>query len=396
MDRRRFNNYLTIVSIVVIILQSLSCNQNKSKTTVNQVFNDYSVDSLMSEVEYAKGFDIYTVGHLKKLVIYNPQNLDKVLNTYYLTDSEYFHTYQPSAKLLQLPLDSVAVFSATQLNAFSKLHLIDRVIAVSESNYIHNKQVVNRLHNGSIVELAGNGNFYLEKTFEVNPSVIFYSPYNFSQKHPLAATKITMIPFFDFMESDPIGRAEWIKFTALFFNKSKEANIIFDTIVSQYNNYKKLAKNVTYKPTVFSDKYFGGQWFVPGGRSYIAQLFKDAGADYLWENNTSKGSVNLDFEVVFAKAADADYWRIVGNYPNGFTYDKLTAENELYANFKAFKEHNVIFCDSKKTGYFETGTLEPQILLSDLILAFHPELLKNHKPKYYQHQVDLNSANSFK
>ena len=369
--------------LLIIIIQATSCSQKNNTESISGLFDNYSDKELKSLVKFADGFDVFEVENIKKLVIYNPQNTEDILATYYLADSAYFHDFPSSSELIETPLDSVAVFSATQLNAFSKLSILDKVIAISESEYIRNP-IVKELHNsGQLIELAGNGNFYLERTLEVNPRIIFYSPYNMAQKHPLAATEITMIPFFDFMESDPLGRAEWIKFTALFFGKEKEADKIFDTIVSKYNEYKELALGAIRKPTVFSDKYYSGQWFVSGGKSYIAQLFNDAGADYLWKDNQSTGSVNLDFEVVYNKAHNADFWRIVGTYEDGFSYDKLAAENELYNHFKAFKDKNVIFCDSKRSSYFETGTLEPHLLLADLIHAFHPELLVGYKAKYY-------------
>jgi len=374
--------------IALMVLQSISCVRDEKLSDIHQFFENISDSTLVSSVVYATGFDIYEVDNIKKLVIYNPQDLNEILSTYYLADSLYYIEYQPSSMFLQLPLDSVAVFSATQLNAFSKLDILNRVVAISESEYINNPTIKKLYQDGKIVDLANNGNFYLEKTLDLDPNVIFYSPYNFSQKHPLAVTNITMIPFFDFMESNPLGRAEWIKFTALFFNRQSEADIIFDSIVINYNNYKEIASKADSSPTVFSDKYFSGQWFMSGGSSYIAQLFNDAGANYLWKNNKSTGSINLDFEVVFNKAHDADFWRIVGTYPDGFSYEKLGNENNLYKNFDAFKNKKVIFCDSKNSTYFETGTLEPHLLLADLLFAFHPELLDGYKPKYYNLMID--------
>ena len=368
---------------LILAIQFTACSRKDNTVTVSELFDNHTGTELVSSVVYADGFDIYEVGNVKKLVIYNPRNTSEILSAYYFTDSVYYQKYPLSSDFFLTPVDSVAVFSATQLNAFSKLNILDNVCAISESGYIQNPRIIERYENGQLVELAGNGNFYLERTLEVNPNIIFYSPYNMAQKHPLAATELTMIPFFDFMESSPLGRAEWIKFTALFFSKDNEANSIFDTIVSSYNMYKKLASETIIKPTVFSDKYYSGQWFVSGGNSYVAQLFKDAGASYLWKNNQNTGSINLDFEVVYNKAHDADFWRIVGTYPNGFSYEKLLAENDLYSNFKAFKDKKVIFCDSKKSTYFETGTLEPHLLLADFIYVFHPNLLEDYKPKYY-------------
>ncbi len=380
---RRLVNTFIVSVVVMVIIFGASCSQKDNTVSVSRLFDNHDEGQLVSSILYADGFDIYEVDNIKKLVIYNPRNNNEILATYFFVDSANHSDYQPSPEILITPLDSVAVFSATQLNAFSKLCILDQIIAISESEYIQNPDIKKKYENGKLVNLAGNGNFYLEKTLEVNPKIIFYSPYNMAQKHPLAATKITMIPFFDFMESNPLGRAEWIKFTALFFNKEREANHIFDTIVDSYNKYRVLALDVKNKPTVFSDKYYSGQWFVSGGSSYIAQLFNDAGADYLWKDDKNTGSVNLDFEVVYNIAHNADFWRIVGTYPDGFSYDRLAAENDLYINFKAFADKKVIFCDSKKSSYFETGTLEPHLLLADLIHAFHPTLVPDYNPKYY-------------
>jgi len=383
MKTNKVSNILIISLLIATTIVMTFCQRPDTKSSVEDYFTKSDV-KLQSKVRFANGFDIYHHKGISRLVIYNPWNKGEVMKTYYFMDMDRKKEFQSKENILTYPIDSVAVFSATQLNAFSKLGLLDKVIAISESEYIQNKEVKNRADKGRIVNLASNGNFFLEKTLELNPEIIYYSPWNIAQKHPLAETQITMIPFFDFMEQDPLGRAEWIKFTALFFQREHEANSIFDTIVNKYNYYKDLASEVEERPTVFSDKYFNGQWFVPGGKSYISRLFSDSGADYLWKDNTNNASFNLDFEVVYNKAHNTDFWRIVGSYPDGFSYDNLGAENSLYQNFDAFKNHKVIFCDSKKTTYFETGTLEPHIVLGDLIYAFHPELLENYVPVYYR------------
>jgi iron complex transport system substrate-binding protein len=145
-----------------------------------------------------------------------------------------------------------------------------------------------------------------------------------------------------------------------------------------------LASETKTKPTVFSDKYFNGQWYVPGGQSYISRLFSDAGADYLWSDDPHYSSFPLDYEVVFGKAHDADFWRIVGSYGDTPTYAGLEAENGLYKHFKAFQDRKVIYCNARESAYFETSPLEPQLILGDLIKAFHPELLPDYTPKYYK------------
>ena len=234
------------------------------------------------------------------------------------------------------------------------------------------------------MELGANNHFFIEKIISTHPDYIFYSPYKLTADHPLKATGITLIPFFDYHEHTPLGRAEWIKFTAAFFDAEARADTIFNNIEQQYIYYSSLTDSLTSKPTVFSDKYFNGQWYVPGGKSYIAALFKDAGADYIWKDDPHTGSFPLDYEVVYNKAHDADFWRIVGSYGDIGSYEALEEENALYRNFKAFKMKHVIWCDAQQTAYFETSSLEPQLVLADLIFAFHPELLPGYQPKYYE------------
>ena len=122
---------------------------------------------------------------------------------------------------------------------------------------------------------------------------------------------------------------------------------------------------------------------MAGGQSYIATLFKDAGADYLWKDDTHNASFPLDYETVFSKAHNADFWRIVLSFDDKPSYDKLATENELYTHFAAFKNRKVIWCDAQKTAYFEKSSLEPHIVLADFIKVFHPQLLPDYEPEYY-------------
>ncbi|MBT4062303.1 MAG: ABC transporter substrate-binding protein [Lentimicrobiaceae bacterium] len=373
-----FNIFFYILSIIIV---SISCDPPVKVDSIDDLFSNIDV-SEESLVEYAIGFDVLNVDNNYKLIIYNPDDRSLVLACYYFVADR---SISDNKTVFAETIDSVAVFSATQLNAYSKLNVLDKVVAISESDFIRNEEVLELFEKGKIVNLANNGNFFLEKALEIHPSIVFYSPYNLAQKHPLAETNLTMIPFFDFKETDPLGRAEWIKFTGLFFNKQRQADSIFNIIKTEYNKYKSLTSDITNVPTVFSDKYYSGQWFVPGGRSYIARLFEDAGAEYIWKENTNTASFNIDFETVYHHANDADFWRIIGYYDNdGFSYEKLAMENELYQNFDAFNNKNVVFCDSKSTSYFERGALEPHVILADLIFAFHPELLPEYSPIYYK------------
>ena len=372
--------------LLLFLFSVLGCARRQQKPEIASVFDAVPDSTLVSRVKYAKGFDLYEKDGIKKLVIHHPEIPGKEIAVFYIADSAVLKEYDPGEthNVIAENSDRVAVFSATQLNAFDRLSLLGHVIGITEAGYINNEQVKEMLKKGEVTDLGANNHYFIEKIMSLHPDYIFYSPYKLTAEHPLDVTGIPLIPFFDFHEHTPLGRAEWIRFTAAFFGKDARADSIFKMIEQQYGYYRSLTDSLTSRPTVFSDKYFNGQWYVPGGKSYIAALFRDAGADYLWKDDTHTGSIPLDYEVVFSKAHDADFWRIVGSYGDKPSYEALKEENSLYANFKAFKIKHVLWCDAQKTAYFERSSLEPQLVLADLIYAFHPELLPGYHPKYYE------------
>ena len=375
--------YIQFAFPFILLILFSSCQFNKPKPEIAEYFSDLTGDSLSSSISIARGFDLYHWEGIDKVVVYHPELLELVIGEYYITSEEIAAQFNESENTFTRNSDSVAVFSATQLNAFDKLGILDKIVGVSEAEYIINEAVKDKINNGEVVELAGSGNYFVERTITVNPQLIFFSPYKVTDSHALDVTGIPLIPFFDYFETDPLGRAEWIKFTAVFFGKTDQANEFFTDVVKEYTRLRSLTLNEVVRPTIFSDKYFNGQWYIPGGQSYIARLFKDAGAHYLWRDDQHTASFPLDYEVVFGMANDADFWRIVGSYGDTPSYAGLEEENGLYKHFKAFQDKHVIYCNARESAYFENSPLEPHLILADLIYIFHPHLLPGHQPAYY-------------
>ena len=193
-----------------------------------------------------------------------------------------------------------------------------------------------------------------------------------------------LIPHLGYKELDPLGQAEWVKFVAMFIGKEKEANDLFDGIAKRYLDLKELAQKTTTRPTIFSGEMHGGNWFAVGGKNHLAQLFRDAGADYIL-NNEETGGTPIEYEQMYAIAANADYWRILNSFPGDFSYEALKKSEPRNALFKAFKEKHVIYCNMKKTPYYEVTPMQPDVLLQDMVAIFHPELLPNdYQPRYYR------------
>ncbi len=358
----RLSGMVRIVAFAVFLLQGLILHAQSGSPAV----------------KYAKGFEIRKENEKTIVTVKNPWKEGSVMASYTLVQGI------AGENEISIPMDNIAVLSATQLNGIEKLNKLEAVTGISEAGYIQNEKVKELLLSGKIIELAAGGAYFTEKILKINPSAIFYSPYESSRPVPAALHTIPFIPYLDYMEPDPLGRAEWIKFTAVFLGKEKEADSIFKFIEREYLKLKKLAATVKERPSVFSGKYFNGQWFVAGGKSYIARLFEDAGARYVFRYINKEAGIPLDFETVWTKARNAGFWRITGGFGANPSYKTIEAENYRYALFKAFKTHHILYCDPQTTAYFEKSPLTPHLILADFIKAFHPRLLPGYKPVYYK------------
>ena len=159
---------------------------------------------------------------------------------------------------------------------------------------------------------------------------------------------------------------------------------MFAGIKSRYDAVRALTDSVKERPTVFSGEMHGGNWYAVGGRNHLAQLFRDAGAEYVIKDENT-GGVNLEFEEMYEKAANADYWRILNSYPDEFSYDALKASEPRNELFKAFKQKHVVYCNMKMTPYYELAPVQPDVLLKDLVAVFHPELVEtDYQPEFYR------------
>ena len=191
-------------------------------------------------------------------------------------------------------------------------------------------------------------------------------------------------PHLGYQELDPLGQAEWIKFIGMFIGKEKEANEVFAGIEQRYNDLKAKASAAMTRPTVFSGEMHYGTWHAVGGKNYLAQIFRDAGADYVIQDEETAGE-NLEFEKMYALAANADYWRILNSFPGDFSYEALKSSEPRNELFKAFKEKKVIYCNMKQQPYYEITPVQPDVLLKDFVAIFHPELVEaDYQPTYYK------------
>lgn len=293
--------------------------------------------------------------------------------------------------VIEVPVDSIVSFSTTYLPQLESLGLVDRLVGIDSALWTTTEAVRARISAGDVVEVGSGSTVNVEAILDLEPGLIMAYSIGMPEydTHPvLEEAGLPVVLNGDFVEQDPLGRSEWIKFLALFFNEDGAAQAHFTQIAQEYNEVAALAANVEEQPTVLLSSVYNGTWWMAGGESYMARLLADAGADYLWADAGSVGSEPVDFETVLDEAAEADYWVNPDN-SFWFTPEDVLASDERYAEFAALQagnlyNNNAIVNENGGNAFYESGAANPQIILKDLVKIFHPDLLPEHGLVYYR------------
>lgn len=285
---------------------------------------------------------------------------------------------------LEVPVQRIVCMTSLQLSNFICLDELDRVAGITSTRHLFNPEMKRRLADGRTQKIGIEGNFDNEVILALDPDLILISPFKRGGYEALKGVDIPLVPHLGYKEMTPLGQAEWIKFVGLLTGQEEKANTLFAGIEQRYNAWKTLAGDVAERPVVLSGELHGGNWYVGGGRSFLAQIFHDAGGAYFLPDDENSGGLNLDFETVYSQTAHAQYWRIVNSYAGTFSYDALRAEDARYADLFAFRNRGVIYCNMREKPFYENMPVQPDVVLADLIHIFHPELLPDHQPVFYE------------
>jgi len=357
--------------------------------------SSFSLNGLKPDttVKYAKRFSIAHGGNFKVVYLMgNRNNFDTTAIFILGHNKEEVKLIPPGASFIQVPCRKMAVLSSIYASMMAELGEVNGIAAIDNMDYVNNNSIIEKHKKTPLPEIARTPQVDIEKTVRVAPDIIFTFGMG-DGKDVDEKLKLTGIPVaisVDHLEGSPLARAEWIKFFAAFVERDHEADSIFRLVERNYTRLKKLGEGSEKKPTVFNETKFGDTWYMPGGRSYIATLLEDAGANYLWRNDSSAGSLPLSFEQVFAKARDADFWI---NLSTITSRKELAGYEDRYTMFKAFKNGNLynnnkVMNSKGYSTYWETGMIHPDRILHDMIRIFHPEIeVPGEQELYYYRQL---------
>ncbi len=343
-------------------------------------------------IRYAKGFSISKLGSARLIEITYPYKGATSGYKYLLVKKGTVPPkHNDDVKVIFTPLERIVCTSTTHIPLLDYLNISEKLVGFPTTDYISSEKTRKLVDEGKVEELGAEKGMNIEKLAVLKPEAVmsYTMTADLGQLKKVQELGIPVILNAEYLEEHPLGRAEWIKFMAMFFDKEKEADIVFSMIEKNYLETRKLAASVKKKPTVLSGVIYGDAWFMPGGQNYAAKLINDAGAAYLWSSDSTKGFLQLSFESVFEKAHAADLWIGVASFA---TLDEIKNADERYMKFNPYQIKQVYTYNARKgakggSEFLELGYLRPDIILKDLVKIAHPELLPDYQLYFHRRLI---------
>ena len=279
---------------------------------------------------------------------------------------------------VRTPLESNLVFTAPHCQLLTELGCQNAITGVCDKDYINIPDIKSRAQADAkvahpIMDCGSSMQPDIERIIALHPEALLISPFENSGGYgKLDKLRIPVIETADYMETSPLGRAEWIKLYGLLLGSSK-ADSLFSAIEKEYLQLKAEAAKLPLGLSILTERKTGNVWYVPGGKSTMGILLRDAHARYIFADDTHSGSLSMSPEQIIAKGNQVDVWAFKYFGGNALTKQDLLAEYQGYQALKAFQTGTVYETDTSCEPYFELTSFHPEILLREFIVLSHPE-----------------------
>ena len=376
--------YLCVMKLILFLLPIVifanSCQESTPDITGDLEKNELALkaNKVPAEitVEFAQNFHITSVKGGYELELLDP-NSHEVESTYQLT----FDHSKKGDKVIHLPIEHIAALSQTTVGMLSKLDALGTITGISKIDYVYSPELKKRFKAKEISEFGDETNVPIEKIVKSSTKLIVYSGFGseFDGEGKLKKLGIQSIPNYEWRETHPLGRAEWIKFLGILIDKPTEAKTVFKKIKSNYQELRWKIRDLNDSPSVISGNFYSDQWTAPAGNSYMAILFRDAGANYKYKSSNGTGSVFLPIEKVVSDNRKTDFWLNPGVSSKG-----VLSEMNPKAQFIGAYEKGIYCYSNEMNKFWEMSAIEPDFLLADFIHIFHPEFEPNSELYFYK------------
>lgn len=299
--------------------------------------------------------------------------------------------------IVRTPLESNVVFTAPHCQLMYELGCKNAITGVCDKDYINIPDIKERvkLSDGKastsdtdkvIIDCGSSMQPDIERIIALKPEGLLISPFENSGGYgKLDKLHIPIIETADYMETSPLGRAEWMKFYGLLFKSEERSDSLFSSIEKEYLALKAEAAKLPQGLSILTERKMGSVWYVPGGKSTMGILLKDANAKYIFADDTHSGSLAYGPERILSKGTQIDVWAFKYFGGKALSKNDLLAEYEGYKVLKAFNSNSIYQVDTSTQPYFELTSLHPEILLREFIILAHPKATQFGKLRFYQH-----------
>lgn len=315
------------------------------------------------------------------VTVRNPWDTTRVLQRYVLVPHDApLPSPLPEGTLIRTPLRRTLSQSSVHAALAVRLEVGHRLAGICDEGYVISPAV----RTLALTDYGSGMQPDVERIAADSVDALLVSPFENAGHGNLARLNIPIVECADYMEGTPLGRAEWMRFYGMLWGCEERADSLFSAEEKAYLDLRrKVADGARNRPTLMVDRKEGAAWHVPGGKSYLAVLYADAGAHYLFAHHARSGSVALSLESVLATARSADVWVIKYGASANLTYASLLTDNAACEAFRPYRERRVFGCNTLAVPYYEDLPFSPSILLAEWVAMLHPELLPAHRPRYF-------------
>ncbi|MBN2731005.1 MAG: ABC transporter substrate-binding protein [Balneolaceae bacterium] len=376
-------SYPSLFLVVLLIAFLQNCNRN----TDNPSQNKTPIGTV--DVQYAEGFSINKYEDHTLINVFNAfQDQPDTLRYVLVSRDDELPEDIPDGQIIRTPIQSMIATSTTHIALTDMLDANDVIKGMVGAEYAYSPAIREGFRQGEITAFT-QGEFNNEVALNMNPDLVMISAGQASQYDNyrlLVDSGIAVFVNAEWLETTPLGKAEWLKVMGALLEKEEQANRQFAKVAQRYEQLKSKAEGAEGNPLVINNMPYKGAWFVSGGESFTAQFLKDAGADYPWYNNPSTGGLRLNFETVYEAGLRAEVWLNPGT---AVTKEDILAKDGRFSDFKSF-ETGRIYNNNKRMSpaggndFWETGVVRPDLILSDLITILHPEVMESDSLYFYQ------------
>lgn len=290
----------------------------------------------------------------------------------------------PEGTLLRTPLRRVIVGTSVHAALLAELGCVGNICGLCDTAYLLHEGLRKALAEGYILDMGSSMQPVVERIVSAGADALFLSSFENAGHGAVAEAGIPIVECVDYMESSPLGRAEWMRFFGLLMGCEVVADSMFAGVERRYESLRERIKSTKMRPTLMCDRKEGAMWYVPGAESTMGQLYADAGATYLFSHVKGSGSVPLSFEMVYHQARQADVWLLKYGATSDITYRSLSTDFSPYRGFRPWQKKRIYGCNTFRTPFYEEAPFRPDLLLADIAAVLHPQLQPEYRPRYFK------------